>query len=83
MLTSYQSCPSNSCFTPSAGAICSLQGTDVILEGHSSVTFMNNTADYRSGAIIFSESTLTIQEHSTITFNNNIAKDSSGGALAC
>ena len=77
------SCPSNSCFTPSAGAICSLQGTDVILEGHSSVTFMNNTADYRSGAIVFSESTLTIQEHSTITFKNNIAKDSLGGALAC
>ena len=77
------SCPSNSCFTPSAGAISSLQGTDVILSGHSSVTFMDNTADYGSGAIVFSESTLTIQEHSTITFNNNIAKDSSGGALAC
>ena len=77
------SCPSNSCFTPSAGAICSLQGTDVILSGHSSVTFMNNTANYRSGAIVFSKSTLTIQEHSTIIFNNNIAKDSSGGALAC
>ena len=76
-------CPSNSCFTPSAGAICSLQGTDVILSGHSSVTFMNNTANYRSGAIVFSKSTLTIQEHSTIIFNNNIAKDSSGGALAC
>ena len=34
------SCPSNSCFTPSAGAICSLQGTDVILSERSSVTFM-------------------------------------------
>ena len=77
------SCPSNSCFTPSAGPICSLQGTDVILSGHSSVTFMNNNADYGSGAIVFSESTLTIQEHSTITFKNNIAKDSSGGALVC
>ena len=77
------SCPSNSCFTPSAGAICSLQGTDVVLSGHSSVTFMNNNADHGSGAIVFSESTLTIQEHSTITFKNNIAKDSSGGALAC
>ena len=77
------SCPSNSCFMPSAGAICSLQGTDVILSGHSSVTFKSNIADHGSGAIVFSESTLTIQEHSTITFKNNIAKDSSGGALAC
>ena len=77
------SCPSNSCFMPSAGAICSLQGTDVILSGHSSVTFKNNTADHGSGAIVFSESTLTIQEHSTITFKNNIAKNSSEGALAC
>ena len=77
------SCLSNNCFTPSTGAICSLQGTDVILSEHSSVTFMNNTADRGSGAMVSSKSTLTIQEHSTITFNNNIAKNSSGGALAC
>ena len=76
-------CPSNSYFKPSAGAICSLQGTDVILSGHSSMTLINNTANHGSGAIVFSESTLTIQEHSTITFNNNLAKNSSGGALAC
>ena len=76
------SCPSNSCFKPSAGAICSLQGT-VILSGRSSVKFMNNTADHGAGAIVSSESTITIQEHSTVTFNSNIAKDSSGGALAC
>ena len=77
------SCPSNSCFKPSAGAICSVQGTDIILSGHSSVTFMNNTADHGAGAIVSSESTITIQEHSTVIFNSNIAKDSSGGALAC
>ena len=76
-------CPSNSYFKPSAGAICSLQGTDVIFSGHSSMTLINNTANHGSGAIVFSESTLTIQEHSTITFNNNLAKNSSGGALAC
>ena len=77
------SCLSNICVKPSAGAICSLQGTDVILSGYSSVTFTNNTADHGSGAIVFSDSTFTTQEHSTVMFNNNIAKNSSGGALAC
>ena len=70
------SCPSNSCFKPSAGAICSLQGTDVTLSGHSSVTFMNNTADHGAGAIVSSASTITIQENSTVTFNSNTAKHS-------
>ena len=52
------SCPSNNCLKPSAGAICSLQGSDVTLSGCSSVTFTNNTADHGSGAIVLSESTL-------------------------
>ena len=76
------SCPSG-CFKPSASAFCSLQGTDVILSGRSSVKFMNNTADHGAGAIVLSESTIIIQEHSTVTFHSNIAKNPSGGALAC
>ena len=77
------SCRSNICFKRSAGAICSLQGTNVTLSGYSSVTFTKNTADFGSGAMVFSESIFTIQEHSTVTLNNNIAEDSSGGAIAC
>ena len=77
------SCPSNSCFKNSAGAMCSLQGSDVVFSGHSSVTFMNNIANHGSGATISSESTITIQEHSTVTYNNNTAKNFSGGAFAC
>ena len=77
------SCQSNICFKHSAGAICSLQGTNVTLSGYSSVTFTKNTADFGSGAMVFSESIFTIKEHSTVTLNNNIAEDSSGGAIAC
>ena len=76
------SCPSNNCFTPSAGAICSLQGTDITLSGHSSVTFIDNSAVHGNGAIMFSESVFIVQEHASITFKNNIAQLASGGALA-
>ena len=76
------SCPSNNCFKPSAGAICSLQETDITLSGHSSVIFTDNTADCGSGAVMISESVFIAQKYSSIIFKNNVAQLSSGGALA-
>ena len=62
-----------------AAAICTFQGTETIFSGHSTVTFINNTA----GAIEFAESSVTMKNHSIITFKNNFAWFSSGGAFIC
>ena len=76
------SCPSNNCFKPSAGAICSLLETDITLSGYYSVIFTDNTADHGSGAVMISESVFIVQKYSSIIFKNNVAQLSSGGALA-
>ena len=65
--------------TSAAAAICTFQGTETIFSGHSTVTFINNTA----GAVAFSESSVTMKDHSIIMFKNNFAWFSSGGAFVC
>ena len=69
-------------FESSAGAICTSQKTNVMFSGHSFVTFINNTAE-QGGAIVFSESNVTIEGYSTVAFNSNIAMYSNGGAFLC
>ena len=76
------SCTSNSNYEQFAGAICTSQRANVMFSGHSVVTFINNTANY-GGAVVFSDSYVTIEEHSTVTFNSNIAEYSNGGAFVC
>ena len=65
-----------------ASAMCTIQRSNVMFSGHSLVTYTNNTAG-GGGAIVFTNSNLTIEEYSAVTFNNNIAQYSSGGALTC
>ena len=76
------SCTSNTNYEQFAGAICTSQRANVMFSGHSVVTFINNTANY-GGAIVFSDSSVTIEEYSTVTFNSNIAEYSNGGAFVC
>ena len=76
------SCTSTSNNEPSAAAMCTFQGTDVIYSGHSVVTYTSNTAG-GGGAIVFSESNVIIEKYSKVTFNNNIAYYSAGGAFTC
>ena len=75
-------CTSTSNHESSAGAICTSQRTNVMCSGHSSVTFINNTAE-KGGTVAFSDSNVTIEEDSTVTFNSNIAEYSNGGAFVC
>ena len=76
------SCTSTSNNEPSAAAVCTFQGTDVLYSGHSLVTYTSDKAG-GGGAIVFSDSNVIIEEYSTVTFNNNIAHYSSGGAFTC
>ena len=64
----------------SAGAICTLQRTNVMFSGYSLVSFINNT---KGGTVAFSNSNVTIEDHSTIKFNSNIAEYSNRGAFVC
>ena len=65
-----------------ASAMCTFQGSGVIYSGHTVVTYTSNTAG-GSGAVVFSNSEVIIEEYSTVIFNNNIARYSSGGAFTC
>ena len=76
------SCTSISNHESSAGAICTLQRTNVLFSGRSLVTFINNTAE-QGGAVVFSNGNVSIEEYSTVTFNSNIAEYSNGGAFVC
>ena len=76
------SCTSTSNYESSAGAICTSERINVIFSGHSSVTFINNTAE-KGGTVAFSNSNVTIEGYSTVTFNNNIAEYSNGGSFVC
>ena len=76
------SCTSNGCYETSASGICTFLRSDVMFSGHSLVTFINNTGS-GGGAVLFSESTTSIEEYSTVKFYNNTAQYSSGGALLC
>ena len=76
------SCTSTSNYKSSAGAISTSQRTNVMLSGHSSVNFINNTAE-KGGTLAFSDSNVTIEEYSTVTFNSNSAEYSNGGAFVC
>ena len=65
-----------------AGAICSFNRTDITFSGHSFVRFTSNRAD-RGGAVVFSDSEVSLEKYSTVMFNNNNALYSSGGAFIC
>ena len=62
-----------------ASVMCTSQNTEVIFLGHSLVTYTNNTG----GTLVFSNSSVIVEEYSTVTFKNNIAQYSSGGAFIC
>ena len=76
------SCTSTNNYESSAGAICTLQRTNVMFSGYSSVTFINNASE-KGGTIAFSDSIITIEEYSTVQFNRNTAEYSNGGAFVC
>ena len=76
------SCTSTSNYGSSAGAICTLQRTNVMFSGHSLVTFINNTAE-KGGTVAFSDSNVAIEEYSMVTFHSNTAEYSNGGAFVC
>ena len=76
------SCASSISFESFAGAICTFKGTDIIFSGHSFIEFINNKAE-SGGAVVFSESSVIMQQYSTVIFNKNIALYSSGGAFVC
>ena len=65
----------------SAGTICTFTRADVILSGHSFITFINNTA-HRGGALVLFGSSIVIKENSVVKFHANTALNS-GGALEC
>ena len=69
-------------YESSAGAICTFNRTSIAFSGHSFVRFTSNRAD-RGGAVVFSDSEVSIEKHSTVMFENNTAMYSSGGALIC
>ena len=78
-------CASGRYYESFADAICTFKGTDIIFSGHSFITFINNTAE-RGGAVtvvVFSESSVIMQQYSTVIFNDNISLYSSGGAFVC
>ena len=64
-----------------AGAICAFKTTNIIVSGHSFLTFYNNTAD-KGGAVTSFESKIIIEKHSTVRFHENFAI-TSGGAFEC
>ena len=76
------SCTSSRYYEPFAGAICTFKGTDIIFSGHSFIMFRNNRAD-RGGAVVFSKTSVIMQQYSTVIFNSNTALYSSGGAFVC
>ena len=69
-------------FEISAGTLCTFQRTNIIITGHSFITFVNNRAA-GSGAMVLSESKIIIEGYSSIIFKNNIAQYTSGGAFMC
>ena len=76
------SCTSSRHYEPFAGAICTFKGTDIVFSGHSFIMFINNTAD-SGGAVVFSKTSVIMQQYSTVIFNSNTALYSSGGAFVC
>ena len=66
----------------SAATIYALHKSEIKFSGHSSVTFINNTAG-SGGALVISESNVITEEYTRVTFDNNIALCSCGGAFIC